>query len=248
MTRTWLRLRKLAEGARSSQGRRALRRGVAASIEHNDALGSMRFRTVVDVGANRGQFALFARRRWPEAQILSFEPLAEAAQAYDRLFLHDDRATLHHLALGVENGRAVVHVASEDDSSSLLPFDARQTRLFGTREVATRETSLRRLDSVIVGSALQPAALLKIDTQGFELPVLRGAEGILSGFAAVYAELSFRPCYVGQALAQEVVDFLGARGFHLAGVFNQYLSPSEGAVQADFLFTRTGSERQEGAS
>src|SRR5258708_4311424 len=63
----FLRTRKLVSAFRLPLGRRALKCGVAASVEHRAALSNDRFNSVIDIGANRGQFALFSRIAWPDA-------------------------------------------------------------------------------------------------------------------------------------------------------------------------------------
>ena len=57
----------------------ALAQGVAATLEHDSALGREHFATVIDVGANKGQFAIDARQRWPQARLICFEPLPAPA-------------------------------------------------------------------------------------------------------------------------------------------------------------------------
>ena len=52
-----------------------LRYGVAATLEHDSALGQQDFDTIIDVGANKGKFTVYARRRWPKARLICFEPL-----------------------------------------------------------------------------------------------------------------------------------------------------------------------------
>ena len=77
------RVSKLWKLLKVASYRDALRRHrVAAAVEHASVLGQLDFSFVVDVGANRGQFTLFALRTFPHAQIVSLEPLsAPAAQA-----------------------------------------------------------------------------------------------------------------------------------------------------------------------
>jgi hypothetical protein len=69
------RLRKYLKLLHSPACWPALAHGVAATLEHDDALGHDRFATVIDVGANKGQFAVYARTRWPSARLICFEPL-----------------------------------------------------------------------------------------------------------------------------------------------------------------------------
>ena len=79
-------------------------------------------------------------------------------------------------------------------------------------------------------------ALLKIDVQGFEMEVLKGCNSMLDYFSWVYVECSFIELYEGQALANEVIDYLHTHGFKLAGIYNMSYDRSGIAIQADFLF------------
>jgi FkbM family methyltransferase len=192
------------------------------------------FATIVDAGAARGQFALFARRRYPGARIVCFEPLPEAHQVLKRLFEEDPGVELHELALAAESGAARLHVAGHDDSSSLLPIGARQEREFpGTGEVRQETVMSGRLDEVLADVA-RPA-LLKIDVQGGELDVLRGAGDLLDRFDDVFVECSFTELYEQQPLATDVLRYLFDRGLALAGVFGVQRGADGGCLQADLL-------------
>lgn len=221
--------------------RAALRRNrVAAGVEHAAVLrhlGTMR--TVVDIGANRGQFAMVARHCFPEARIVSFEPLAGPAAIYREVFAGDARATLVESAVGPQAGEAQIHVSARDDSSSLLPITARQSALFpGTGETGTATIRVMRLADALPAAEIAAPALLKLDVQGFELQALAGCEEVLDRFDWVYAECSFVELYAGQSLADEVIAWLRDRGLALVGVYNMAYDAQGRAVQADFLFRR----------
>ena len=221
--------------------RAALRRHrVAAGVEHARVLRNLGpVRTVVDVGANRGQFALAARHCFPQARIVSFEPLAGPAALYRAVFAGDDRARLVEAAIGPEPGEATIHVSARDDSSSLLPITARQNALFpGTAETGTAIIQVTRLADALPAGEIAAPALLKLDVQGFELPALAGCEDVLERFAWVYVECSFMELYAGQSLADEVIAWLRERGLRLSGVYNMAYDGEGRAVQADFLFGR----------
>ena len=70
-----LRARKLLRLLADRRFRAGLRYGVGATIEHAGALAGRDFASVVDIGANRGQFTLFAAGLFPQARIFAFEPL-----------------------------------------------------------------------------------------------------------------------------------------------------------------------------
>lgn len=217
-----------------------LRYGVAAGIEHDPVLGALDCRTVVDIGANRGQFALAARRSFPKARLISFEPLAAPAARFREVFATDPLVSLHRVAIGPEHGQATIHVSSRDDSSSLLPIGGLQAAIFnGTEELRTELIDIAPLDSFVSAGEIHSPALLKLDVQGYELQALKGSESLLDRFAHVYAECSFLELYDGQALAHEVVAWLKVRGFRLSSTHNMSYDATGREVQADFLFTST---------
>ncbi|MDI4238196.1 FkbM family methyltransferase [Bradyrhizobium sp. Arg237L] len=209
---------------------------MAASIEHSSSLGAVDYKTIVDVGANVGQFALFARERYPTATIFSFEPLEDCWGVFSRIFEGDKHLQLHRCGIGPSNEDAAINVTNENDSSSILAPAPTQVEVFGTAVHTTKKVELRRLASVLDSGQIAAPALLKIDVQGFELDVLRGCEELLTCFDSIYVEASYVELYQTQALAGDVIEFLRARGFALRGVFNQHLDRSRGPLQADFLF------------
>jgi FkbM family methyltransferase len=215
---------------------------VAASTEHDNILAGLDVDTVVDIGANRGQFALCARRHFPRAQIFSFEPLVKPAAIWQKIFQGDPRARLFNKAIGVQPGVASMHVSRWDVSSSLLPFSQAQHDNFPLTEETTQEiVTLARLSDCLAPHEIVGTALLKLDVQGYELVALAGCAGLMDKFRYVYVEASFVELYVGQALASEIVSHLLARDFRLVCVANLSNGRSLRPVQGDFLFEYAGS-------
>ena len=216
-----------------------LRTRVAASTEHDRILVGLRLNTIVDIGANRGQFALCARRLYPLAQIFSFEPLRAPARSWMRVFATDARAKLFTKAVAVQAGPATMHVSRWDSSSSLLPITKAQSEHFPfTEEAATEIVETTTLETCVNDGQIVDPALLKIDVQGSELTALVGCTALLDRFKYVYVEASFIELYAGQALATEVIGFLIDRGFTLMCVANLSNGASPRPIQADFLFVR----------
>jgi len=233
--------RKLAGILAVPTWRDALRRHhVAAGVEHIRVLGNLgSVRAIVDVGANRGQFALAARHVFPQARIVSFEPLAGPAALWRAVFAGDERAQLIEAAIAPQLGESEIHVSARDDSSSLLPITARQSTLFpGTAEASTTTIRVMRLADALPAADIEAPALLKLDVQGFELQALAGCEALLERFEWIYVECSFVELYAGQAFADEVIAWLRNRDFLLRGVFNMTYDAAGQALQADFLFGR----------
>lgn len=234
------RVRKLISILRVAPYRAALlRHGIAAAVDHQDALGALDFQTVVDVGANRGQFTLFAVNSFPAANIISMEPLGAPAARFRRLFAGERRVTLHQAALGPTAGQTVMHVSGHDDSSSLLPISVTQERLFhGTKEVGTETVRTGRLGEFIADELIAEPSLLKLDVQGYELEALRACGELLSKFTHVCAEGSYVELYEGQVLADDLIAWLRERGFDLVLSYGAVTDEHGKTIQVDMLFER----------
>jgi FkbM family methyltransferase len=239
ISRTIRRGRKALRLLRNSDFRRGLFQGVGASLEHERVLARLDVRTVVDVGANLGQFSLLALSLYPQAKIFAFEPQAKPAAAFTRLFAGVERVTLFSSAIGTRSGDISMHVSRQHDSSSLLPISNAMGRIFpGTEEVGCAKVSIAPLAHFLRLDDIVAPALLKIDVQGTELDVLQGSEVLLGLFQYIYVELSFVELYTGQALCHQVIGYLNEKNLRLVGVHNLCEDASGQAIQADFLFRR----------
>lgn len=223
---------------------RALRYSVGASIEHSSVLKHLRCHTVVDIGANRGQFALVARYCFPRAKIISFEPLPDPASIFEKVFCNYDDVILHNVAIGPISGQSIMHVSARDDSSSLLPISTLQEKIFpGTGEIGEVLVRTASLNECISEEDIVSPALLKLDVQGFEYDCLRGCESLLHKFEWVYCECSFVELYSGQKLAADVIAWLADKGFYIKGIYNTAYDSKGLAIQADFLFQCNAMDR-----
>lgn len=233
-----LRLKKILAMLLDPVYRRGFLFGVGPSVEHTAALSKYDFDCVLDVGANKGQFALFSRKTFPNCRIISFEPLISPGRIFTRLFERDPKTRLVAAAIATNSGAITMHITEQDDSSSPLDLDESQQKIFGSRVVETREVPCGPLKQFLAKDELGSHTLLKIDTQGFEMEVLRAAEDVLDKIEAIYCEVSFICLYKGQALASDVIAFLKQKEFDLRGVYNLALDKHAGPVQADMLFLR----------
>jgi len=210
---------------------------VAAAPEHMEAIRICGANTLLDVGANKGQFSLTFRALQPNARIFAFEPLPSAADTFERMFHRDEHARLHRVALASAEGSASFHIADRPDSSSLLMPGKGQELAFGVRESRTIHVPVSRLDRCIDLVNLAHPVLLKVDVQGGELDVFEGCSQ-LDCVDFIYVELSYVELYVGQPLFQQVSAYLDSRGFGVAGIFNQVITSEFGPTQVDVLFRR----------
>lgn len=142
--------------------------GTAASVEHFVVLQSLPepAASVVDIGANRGQFALAVRHVFPNSTIHSFEPLDRPAGLYRQLLKPEAGFHLTQAAIGPEDKQVTIHVSACDDSSSLLPIAPLQSVLFpGTQETHTETIRQAPLDAFLDMPSLPRPCLLKLDVQ-----------------------------------------------------------------------------------
>lgn len=219
--------------------RKGLKQGVAAAIEHEGAMRSTNFATLIDVGANIGQFSLLARTLHPAAVIHAFEPLRLMADRYERVFAGDLLTHLHRYAAGAEAATTEINVSNHPDSSSLLPISERQAQLFpGTQKVSVEQVRVERVDDVLPVDTIARPILVKLDVQGFELEALKGMPRLLARASWVYVEVSFMTLYEGQPLANDICAWLESNGFEMAGVYNPTFSDVGVNIQADLLFAR----------
>ena len=214
----------------------ALRRRVMPALEHGRLLDDIKVGSLIDVGANRGQFALLVRDRFPNAPIHAFEPLPAEADVVQSVVAAP--LTCHTLALGASLGEATFYVTSKRDSSSLFKPGTAQTAASGITLTSATKVRVARLSDVVDIATLPHPILMKIDVQGGELDVLKGAEDALPLIDAIYTEVSFVTLYEGQPLASEITTFLHKHGFELRGVYNHFFAAGVGPTQADFLYVR----------
>lgn len=200
---------------------------------------------VVDGGANKGNVAARLLEALPRARLVAFEPQPRLARKLVKRFAGDPRVTVHAAALGEAAATLALSVMSRPTLSSLLPPTGIRAKYAGEDLDVTDTVAVPvvRLDAV-----LDHADVLKLDLQGFELPALRGAAGLLPGVSVVVAEAARFPLYAGQALLPELAAFLEDFGFGLDGVYDFFRDAAGRIVSGDALFVRDWDQRRDAAS
>jgi len=197
--------------------------------------------TVIDVGANVGQYAAILRASGFRGRIISCEPMSrEFAQLHQRCS-KDPAWTGVRAALGAEPGELEIRISANSWSSSLLPMARAHLDAAPDSVQCGRETvPVTTLAELLPAHRIDPrTTLLKVDTQGYEAHVLAGAGELLAGFPAVQLELSFVPLYEGQQLADDLICLLAEHGFRMHALESGFADPRTGRMlQADGLFVR----------
>lgn len=199
-------------------------------------------RTVIDVGANMGQYGTELRDWDFKGRIISFEPTSAAFRVLSERAASDTHWSVLNCAVGAEDGVAEINVASNwGASSSLMPMlESHRQSDQEVQYVATEQVEIRTLDSALAGIvAPDEALLLKLDVQGFEHFVLRGATSILPQVRVIECELSFVPLYDGQLLFPQMLALLGTLGFQPVSFSPGFSHPMSGhCLQFDGVFAR----------
>jgi FkbM family methyltransferase len=198
--------------------------------------------TVLDVGANIGQYASALRASGYRGDIISCEPLSDAFEHLQRRSSGDPRWEVVRTAVGETVGSTDINISANSYSSSLLPMtSAHSDAAPGSEFVAAETVPVTTVAELVATRGIDPGrSLLKIDTQGYEAQVLDGTGDLLERFAAVSLELSFVPLYEGQQLFDELTARLRAAGFTLYGLDAGFGDPRTGRMlQCDGLFVRS---------
>jgi FkbM family methyltransferase len=206
------------------------------------ALSAHKVNLVFDVGANRGQFGQSLRDLGYKGRLVSFEPLSTAWNELVETSRTDPlRSVAPRVAIGGEDGETEIHIAANSKSSSILNMlDAHLKAAPESAYVQSEQTPLRRLDTVGPEYVHADSILfIKIDTQGFEAQVLKGAPNLLQRAVGLHMELSFVPLYEGQPIYDEMIDQVKALGFEMWSITPGFTDPQSGRMlQADAAFFR----------
>lgn len=190
-------------------------------------------RTVFDIGVHAGTPLIY--RSFPDARFLLIDPMAECEA---RIAKWRERIDLefHCCALGAEEGETEINLPVTGRRRAVARASVRDFApgyREGFESVEKRTVPLRRLDSL--AAAAEPPFGIKIDTEGYELEVIQGAEETLKRTEFVIAEVSVRQRFAGGYRFSELVGALGRHGFEPLD-FLRPLRPD--SPDCDLLFAR----------
>jgi FkbM family methyltransferase len=201
---------------------------------------NMGINTVLDIGANEGQFAKKISNTLPTAQIVCFEPLKDPFEKLKKNFAGRDNFKFFNFALGNENGHKIIHRNEYSPSSSILPMkDAHKVAFPFTEKEFEEDIDLRKLDDVLTVSEVLKPLLVKIDVQGFELDVIWGGANLIKNAEVIILETSFVELYEKNPLFDDIYKLLLSFGFLYSGAFEQLNSPiDDKPLQQDSIFIK----------
>lgn len=172
--------------------------------------------TIFDVGANIGQSALKFRVAFPKAKMYCFEPVKETFETLKKNMADYDNVTYHKIALGSTEGESEIYLTGQSNASSLI----KPCVVTGSEKVM-----LRTIDGFASDNQIKQIDILKIDAEGFDLEVLKGAKNMFLSqqISFVLTEVSFDPNDARQVLFDDIRSYLLPMGYALFGVYDQQL-------------------------
>ncbi|MCW3096079.1 MAG: methyltransferase FkbM family [Chthonomonadaceae bacterium] len=186
-------------------------------IEHYD------INCVLDVGGRFGDYGFLLRENGYKGEIISFEPVEANFRQLQQRCSADPAWHAYHLALGSESGSAEINVSRSTNYSSFLAPSA-----YGFEHDAgicvdrTEVVPVKRLDEIVdevTRHIAEPRIYLKMDTQGFDLSVLRGAKGCLDKVLALQSELSMKALYEQMPDWTTALAEFNAAGYEVSAFF-----------------------------
>lgn len=199
--------------------------------------------TVIDVGANVGQFAVAASRLFEDATVYPIEPDPKTVEILRQNVGVETAKNILNTAIGEDVGTAVLHVNSDSQVSSLLELGSDRVESYPNSTVVENITvQLNTLDALFLEAELQEPILLKIDAQGFEDKVVKGATQLLKRVSWVLIEVSFSELYEGEQDFGSILKLMQSTGFEFIRPVNFHTSPTTGdIIEMDALFGRAAS-------
>jgi len=200
--------------------------------------------TILDVGANVGQFAIAARKTWPAAYVYSFEPSPEVAARLRSNIAKLGRMSVVEIALGEFAGVADFNINRRDQASSILPQSMRRNEIFPEETISQIiQVKVCTLDEALASCEVTGPVLLKIDAQGFEDRVLKGALNSLKKIEFVLLEASMNSLYEGELSFVEMLSLMDKMGFEFVRPLSWHLAPRTGEIiEMDILFANRNLE------
>jgi len=198
------------------------------------------FKSIIDVGANEGQFSDKMRVLFDDARIYAFEPLPTVYGKLKNNFLGDKKFEPINLGLGERQEQLEFEENEYSPSSSFLSLADSHIHAF-EKAVKTQKVivSVDRMDDFFNSRQLEFPLMIKIDVQGFEDKVIAGGVDTIEKASMIICELSFVELYKGQLLFGEIFKKLASLGFHYAGSIEQLRSPETNQIlQADGIFIK----------
>jgi FkbM family methyltransferase len=195
--------------------------------------------TLIDAGANEGEFTAAALALTSLKRVYAFEPQPACHANLQRVLQQVPEGYMHGTALGAESAEIELLCTVNTKMASILTPQLGVSGDYGSDDFRIKDriqVPLKRLDDVIpYGTRV---GLLKLDVQGYEIQVLQGAKETLRFTDALLMEVNYVPHYEGGAAFDAIHAAVLSHGFRTFGISTPY-GGTHGPLWADAMFVRT---------
>jgi len=185
-----------------------------------------------DIGANLGQTIKKMKMEFPTSKIYAFEPSRHCYEVLKK-DVANNNVFIYHKAVGAKNDTIKFNEYSWSALNSILK------RAFGTAQILdSYDVDLISIDSFCKENNISKIDLLKTDTEGYELEVLKGASNMMdnNNIQFVYVEVFFKENYIGQSSFGDIYNFLLGKRFELVKMYDFEVTTDGLLNRSDALF------------
>ena len=214
-------MRQCAEKLTGTRIYRTLPRGIDPFFDLSKAFPNRPVKVIFDIGANIGQTAVEIRKFYPYSQILCFEPVKSTYEILRKKLKSDDKAQAYQLGFGPESTEAQMIVEEHSDMSRLIDSSEEENKNINKENLET--VKIETLDNFCKEQGIDHIDILKIDTEGHDLDVLKGAMSLFHDLKIDVVELE-AGMYPGNARHvpfEALKSFMEDRGYLLFGIYEQ---------------------------
>ena len=211
--------------------------GIPATIELEKLVKDIKIpETIVDIGSNKGQFILLIEKIFPNKIVYSFEPIIEMINKQKKFFKYKKNITFHNLALGSSICSKEFLITSRMDSSSFLKVASNTNKSKNYSVIEKRDIKVSTLDEILLNEIFLYPLLIKMDVQGYELEVLKGAKNLLKKTDYLLLEVSENEMYQNQPTEKIIIEYLKDLNFEIFKANNWLSIKNTNFKQRDILF------------
>lgn len=198
-----------------------------------NAKGLGNIETLIDIGVAHGTQKLY--EQYPQAYLLLIEPLEESRSAIEEI-LSKRHGEWKKTAAGSCKSETTINIDSGNiRRSSLLKRTAFAETPFEKKQSVI---SVNTLDSIVSSSQSKPPFGIKIDTEGYELEVLRGAKETLKNTSFIITECQIEKCFEDSYTVENLFHFMGENGFNLSKIIDAEVDNNSVVRMVDFAFIK----------
>ncbi len=195
-------------------------------------------KVLVDIGAHRGLFTKLIAKHFELEKSYLIEPIVDNYNVLVNTFEHSNYEIINSAISDLAEQKIEFHINNYDETSSILNIRKDIDELSNIDSSLNKKVYVESntLDVIFNKYKIKEISLLKIDVQGCEDLVIKGAGGALKNTKFVWVETSFKPLYENSALFQDIYSLMTTNNFILLEISSGYRSEIQELLQADLLF------------